>query len=100
MTQERHFTPRVAYVILTFFRRLTYVFLLEYGDNVATFQLNVWLDNPVLRPKVTSDLKLKLWDAFAVNNIALPFPEIELHFPSRVALEMTHSVQQPALVAD
>jgi len=64
------------------------VFLLEYGDNVATFQLNVWLDNPVLRPKVTSDLKLKLWDAFAVNNIALPFPEIELHLPRQMVPEL------------
>lgn len=76
------------------------VFLLEYGDNVATFQLNIWLGNPILRPKVTSDLKLKVWDTFAANNIALPFPEMELHFPPRVALEMVRPEQQPALAGD
>ena len=76
------------------------VFLLEYGDNVATFQLNIWLDNPILRPKVTSDLKLKVWDAFGANNIALPFPEVELHFPPRVALEMMHPERQPAPAGD
>lgn len=67
------------------------VFLLEYSDNVATFQLNVWLDSPVLRPKVTSDIKFKVWDAFSEHNIALPFPEVELHFPKEVTLAMTRT---------
>ncbi|MCA9952596.1 MAG: mechanosensitive ion channel [Anaerolineales bacterium] len=64
------------------------VFLLEYGNNVASFQLNVWLDNPVLIPKTQSDIKVMLWNALAEHNIDLPFPEMELHFPKRVPLDV------------
>lgn len=70
------------------------VFLLEYGDNVATFKLHVWLDSPVLGPKVTSDIKFAAWDAFKENGIALPFPEVELHFPPQVSLAMARAPKQ------
>lgn len=61
-------------------------FILDYGNNVASFQLNIWIDNPMRRPKVTSEVKLLAWDALADNSIALPFPEVELHFPKKVTL--------------
>ena len=64
------------------------VFVLDYGDNVAKYQLNIWLDNPVLNAEVASDVRLLVWDAFEANGIALPFPEMELHLPKHVAPEM------------
>jgi potassium efflux system protein len=66
------------------------VFVLDYGDNVANYQLNVWLDNPTLGPQVCSDIKLLVWDAFAANHIDLPTPEMHLHFPPHLALERRH----------
>ncbi|MEM7117641.1 MAG: mechanosensitive ion channel domain-containing protein [Chloroflexota bacterium] len=65
------------------------VFLLEYADNVASFQLNVWLDNPLTIPAVKSQVKFAAWHALAEHDIALPFPEVELHFPKRLPLELT-----------
>ncbi len=59
------------------------VFVLDYGENVAKFQLNIWLDNPTLGPQVCSELKLLIWDAFVEHDVALPFPELELHLPHR-----------------
>ncbi|MBV7327129.1 mechanosensitive ion channel [Chloroflexi bacterium TSY] len=62
------------------------VFLLEYGDNVATFQLNFWVDNPLDYERIKSELKVQLWDILSEHNVALPFPEIELHFPKQVVV--------------
>jgi small-conductance mechanosensitive channel len=64
------------------------VFVLDYGDNTAQYQLNIWLDNPVLNAEVASDIRLLVWDAFEENGIALPFPEIELHLPRQMAPEL------------
>ena len=59
------------------------VFVLEYADNVAEFQLNVWIDDPMDSAKISSEVLLLVWDAFEQNNIALPFPETEVHFTER-----------------
>ncbi len=64
------------------------VFLLNYGNNVASFQLNIWLADPLLMPKTQSDLKVMLWEALKEHNIDLPFPEVELHFPPKVPVEL------------
>ncbi len=64
------------------------VFLLEYADNVATFQLNIWLNNPVSMPRVSSEVKMLVWDAFNEHDIALPFPETEVHFSNRQPLRL------------
>ena len=66
------------------------VFLLEYANNVASFQLNVWLANPLDSPLVQSDVKRFIWEAFGEHNVDLPFPEMDLHFPKRVPVEMKH----------
>ena len=64
------------------------VFILEYGDNVATFQVNIWLDNPLLSPQTVSEVRVMIWDAFDEHDIALPTPEVEVHFSNRKPLEM------------
>ncbi|MEM7476385.1 MAG: mechanosensitive ion channel domain-containing protein [Planctomycetota bacterium] len=66
------------------------VFLLEYANNVASFQLNIWLANPLDSPRVTSEVKLLVWDAFQEHNIKLPFPEMDLHFPASVSVQATN----------
>lgn len=59
-------------------------FVLDFGNNVANYQLNIWLDNPMLNAEVSSEIRLLVWDAFVKNNIALPFPEMELHLPKHL----------------
>ncbi len=49
---------------------------------------------------MTSEIKLLVWDVFAEHNIALPFPEVELHFPKKVNLEMLQSKRAFAPAAD
>lgn len=55
--------------------------LLDYGNNVATFQLHVWIAEPMKSRKIISDVKLTVWDLLKEHGVALPFPEIELHLP-------------------
>ncbi len=60
------------------------VFLLEYENNTAKFQVNIWLSNPLVSPRVQSEVKRLIWKAFEDHSVALPFPEMELHFPKQV----------------
>ncbi len=62
------------------------VFLLEYGNNVTSFQLNIWINQPMRRNDIISEVKVQLWDALSEHNVALPFPEIELLFPKPVPI--------------
>lgn len=66
------------------------VFILEYADNVAVFQLNIWVDNPVISPRISSEVRILVWDAFGEHGIALPFPESEIHFSNRKPLQLGH----------
>ncbi|MEM8859163.1 MAG: mechanosensitive ion channel domain-containing protein [Chloroflexota bacterium] len=61
--------------------------LLDYGNNVATFQLHLWIAEPMKSRKIISDVKLSIWDALKEHGVALPFPEIELHLPKNEVTE-------------
>ena len=63
------------------------VFLLNYGNNVATFQLNVWIIEPMRRSPIMSQLKIDIWKMLKEHNVALPFPEMELLFPKPVPIK-------------
>ncbi len=55
------------------------VFFIGFGDSSIDFELSVWLDNPIFRKRVTSELNQAIWQAFAHNNIEIPFPQRDLH---------------------
>ncbi len=55
------------------------VFFIGFGDYSINFELSVWLDNPIFRKRVTSELNQAIWQAFAHNNIEIPFPQRDLH---------------------
>ncbi len=55
------------------------VFLTGFGDSSINFELSIWLDNQVIRKPVTSDLNQAIWQAFAEQNIEIPFPQRDLH---------------------
>lgn len=69
-------------------------FVLDYGNNVANYQLNIWLDNPMLNAEVSSEIRLLVWDAFVAHDISLPFPEMELHLPKHPTPELEWLSQQ------
>ena len=55
------------------------VFFIGFGDSSIDFELSVWLDNPIFRKRVTSELNQAIWQAFAHSNIEIPFPQRDLH---------------------
>jgi small-conductance mechanosensitive channel len=46
--------------------------------------LAVWLDEPMLTPKVTSELRFLIWNALAAHNIEIPFPQRDLHIKNEL----------------
>lgn len=69
-------------------------FSYEYENNVAKFQLNIWLNNPLAGPSVQSEIKRLIWKAFADHNVALPFPEMELLFPKQITVNGLMQAEQ------
>ncbi|MDM8531641.1 mechanosensitive ion channel [Anaerolineales bacterium HSG25] len=63
------------------------VFLVNFGDSSVDFKLAVWVDDPLRMMSVTSDLNRAIWQAFAKNNIEIPFPQQDLHVRSGISWE-------------
>ena len=57
-------------------------FAIGFGDSSIDFELRFWLDNPLIGMSVTSDLVCEIWQAFADNNIEIPYPQRDLHLRS------------------
>lgn len=55
---------------------------LGFGDSSLDFRLLVWMDNPIRIPRFTSDIYFMIWEAFAKNDIEIPFPQRDLHLRS------------------
>jgi len=58
-----------------------------FGDSSLDFQLEIWLDDPMLTMSIKSDLRFMIWTAFAKRNIEIPFPQRDLHLRSGVPWE-------------
>ncbi len=71
------------------------VFVLSYGNNEAHYQLNLWLDNPVPSPQVSSEVRLLMWDAFITHGINLPAPEMDVRLE-----QLAPAGVQPVFMAD
>ena len=57
-------------------------FAIGFGDSSIDFELRFWLDDPLIGMSVTSDLVCEIWQAFADNNIEIPYPQRDLHLRS------------------
>lgn len=60
------------------------VHFMGFGDSSLDFRLAVWVDDPLLRLSVASDLRFMIWKSFADHNIEIPFPQRDLHLRSGV----------------
>ena len=54
-------------------------FLIDFGDSSIDFQLKFWINNPLMTKSITSQVACEVWQAFADNNIEIPFPQRDLH---------------------
>ncbi len=55
---------------------------LGFGDSSIDFLLRFWIDDPLIGITVTSELVCEIWQAFADNDIEIPYPQQDLHIRS------------------
>ena len=55
------------------------VFFMDFGESALTFELRCFIRNIDARLGVMSDLRFKINDAFAKNNIVIPYPQRVIH---------------------
>ena len=55
------------------------VYFIGFGESSLDFELAVWLDNPIIRKRVASELNLAIWKVFNQHNIEIPFPQRVVH---------------------
>lgn len=58
------------------------IFFTGFGASRLTFDLAIWVDDPVGADKVTSDLYFMIWSEFKKQAIEIPFPQQDLHLRS------------------
>ena len=68
------------------------IFFNGFGDNSIDFNLAVWIDKPIDIEKISSELRLLIWDEFAKRNIEMPFPQRDLHIRSGIPWEQFGAV--------
>ncbi len=61
---------------------ISQAFALGFGDSSINFELKFWLDDPLIVKTVTSELVCEIWQAFADNDIEIPYPQRDLHLRS------------------
>ena len=54
-------------------------FALGFGDSSIDFELRFWLHDPWIDKIITSELVCAIWQAFADNDIQIPYPQRDLH---------------------
>jgi small-conductance mechanosensitive channel len=60
----------------------------DFGDSALKFDLRLWVSDPESGVEnVSSEVRLRIWDAFKANDISIPFPQQDLHIVSAPALK-------------
>lgn len=55
------------------------VFSLGFGDSSIDFELKFWIGDPLTLKPITTQLVCDIWQAFADNDIEIPYPQRDLH---------------------
>ena len=61
---------------------------LTFGDSSLNFDLLVWIEDPTCQYFVISDLNFAIVQAFRERDIAIPFPQRDLHVRSAVPMSV------------
>ena len=56
----------------------------DFGNSSLDFNIFFWSDELFRIETIKSEYRVKLFEAFAENNISIPFPQRVLHFPNTV----------------
>ncbi len=55
------------------------VFFIGFGESSLNFELKFWLDNPLIKKRVTSQLGCTIWQVFQEKGIEIPYPQRDVH---------------------
>jgi potassium-dependent mechanosensitive channel len=61
----------------------TQVFFQDFGDSALEFSLRVWLSDPLIQNRVSSELRFAIDRAFRKADIEIPFPQRDLHLKTK-----------------
>ncbi len=50
------------------------VYLLRFDDSAITYELRTYIDDMASAPRITSELKYRIWEEFRREGIEIPFP--------------------------
>ena len=55
------------------------VLFVDFGASSLDFWVHFWVEHPLQRIQVASDLRMMIWKTFEKHNIEIPFPQQDLH---------------------
>lgn len=55
----------------------------DFGSSSLDFILYVYSERNFYNEQIKSDLRFEIYSAFEKNNISIPFPQVDVHFPSK-----------------
>ncbi len=50
------------------------VFLLSFDDSAITYELRIWVEDMATVPRIASDARSRIWEAFKQHGISIPYP--------------------------
>ncbi len=72
----------------------------QFGNNVVSYRLNMWSASPLAIPRLRSDVVRLIWIAFHEADIALVFPDMELHFNDSAGVHLPAAATAPLSAVD
>jgi small-conductance mechanosensitive channel len=56
------------------------ILLVGFGDSSVDFEVHVWIGDPWVARRRTSQLYLAVWNALRAHGIVIAFPQLDVHF--------------------
>jgi hypothetical protein len=50
------------------------VFVLSFDDSAIAYELRVWIEDYAAKPRIDSELRSRIWEAFRRARITIPYP--------------------------
>lgn len=72
-----------------------------FGESSLDFELSVFMEEPLVAPRVMSDLRFMIWNEFSKHKIEIPFPQRDLNVRSGIPWdELTAAAERRAPSAE
>lgn len=75
------------------------VLLTDFGSSSVDFEVNVWTRDVWGMRKRQSELRKAIWEALKAANVAIPFPQLDVHIDAPIAARTETVMERDALSA-